>query len=76
MARDAAIGACRQLRSRSIFSALPDPAARDQSTYQDPLRYSEGFAYVAVNGELVVDGGEITKARPGRALRGPGWRGQ
>jgi len=47
---------------------------REKSTYQDPLQYSEGFAYVAVNGALVVDGGEITAARPGRALRGPGWR--
>ncbi len=42
------------------------------STYADPLRYSEGFPYVAVNGALVVDGGRITSERPGRALRGPG----
>src|SRR6185295_6582788 len=40
----------------------------------DPLRYSEGIPYVAVNGELVVDGGKITAARPGKALRGPGWK--
>jgi dihydroorotase/N-acyl-D-amino-acid deacylase len=43
------------------------------STYADPLRYSEGFPYVAVNGALVVDGGRITSERPGRALRGPGF---
>ena len=43
------------------------------STYADPLRYSEGFPYVAVNGALVVDGGRITAERPGRALRGPGF---
>jgi dihydroorotase/N-acyl-D-amino-acid deacylase len=42
------------------------------STYADPLRYSEGFPYVAVNGALVVDGGRITAERPGKALRGPG----
>lgn len=43
------------------------------STYADPLRYSEGFPYVAVNGALVVDAGRITPERPGRALRGPGF---
>lgn len=41
------------------------------STYADPLHYSEGFPYVAVNGALVVDGGKITAERPGKALRGP-----
>ncbi len=45
---------------------------RVASTYADPLRYSEGFRYVAVNGRLVVDEEKITAARPGRALLGPG----
>lgn len=45
----------------------------DRSTYADPLHYSDGIPYVAVNGELVVDGGKITQARPGRVLRGPGY---
>jgi len=44
---------------------------RERSTYADPLQYSEGIPYVAVNGQLVVDGGRITGARPGRALMGP-----
>ena len=52
-----------------------DPArVRDVSTYEDPLRYSEGIPYVAVNGQLVVDGGRITDARPGRPIYGPGRR--
>lgn len=52
-----------------------DPATvRDRSTYADPLHYSEGIPYVCVNGRLVVDGGRITDARPGRALKGPGYR--
>jgi N-acyl-D-aspartate/D-glutamate deacylase len=52
-----------------------DPATvRDRSTYADPLHYSEGIPYVCVNGELVVDGGRITDARPGRPLMGPGYR--
>ena len=46
----------------------------DKSTYTDPWQYSAGIPFVAVNGELVVDGGAITAARPGRILRGPGWR--
>ena len=52
-----------------------DPlTVRDVATFEDPLHYSEGIPYVAVNGELVVDAGKITAARPGRALRGPGYR--
>jgi N-acyl-D-amino-acid deacylase len=52
-----------------------DPATvRERSTYADPLHYSEGIPFVCVNGQLVVDGGRITEARPGRALKGPGYR--
>jgi N-acyl-D-amino-acid deacylase len=52
-----------------------DPATvRERSTYADPLHYSEGIPFVCVNGELVVDGGRITAARPGRPLMGPGYR--
>jgi N-acyl-D-amino-acid deacylase len=52
-----------------------DPAkVRERSTYADPTHYSEGFPYVAVNGRLVVDGGRISEARPGRPLKGPGYR--
>lgn len=47
-----------------------DPASvRERSTYADPNRYSEGFRYVAVNGQLVVDEGRLTAARPGRPLK-------
>ncbi|HEV8232006.1 MAG TPA: D-aminoacylase [Thermoanaerobaculia bacterium] len=54
-----------------------DPATvRERSTYADPLHYSEGIPFVMVNGQLVVDGGRITNARPGRALKGPGYREQ
>jgi N-acyl-D-amino-acid deacylase len=45
-----------------------------RATFEKPNQYSEGIPYVAVNGVLVVDGGQITAARPGKALRGPGWR--
>jgi N-acyl-D-amino-acid deacylase len=56
---------------------LFDPArVGEKSTYADPTHYSEGIPYVAVNGQLVVDGGRITDARPGRPLMGPGYRGR
>lgn len=56
--------------------AVFDPATvRDRATFEQPRQYAEGVRYVAVNGQLVVDGGQLTSARPGRALRGPGLRG-
>jgi dihydroorotase/N-acyl-D-amino-acid deacylase len=52
-----------------------DPATvADRSTYEDPLHYSQGIPYVAVNGHLVVDKGRITDERPGRPLKGPGFK--
>ena len=55
--------------------AFDPERVRERSTYADPNHYSEGIPYVAVNGELVVDGGRITEARPGRPLLGPGYAG-
>jgi dihydroorotase/N-acyl-D-amino-acid deacylase len=53
-----------------------DPrTVRELATYDDPNRYSEGVPYVAVNGQLVVDEGRLTDARPGRPILGPGRRG-
>jgi N-acyl-D-aspartate/D-glutamate deacylase len=50
-----------------------DPATiRDRATFEQPRQYADGVRYVAVNGQLVVDDGQLTAARPGRALRGPG----
>jgi N-acyl-D-aspartate/D-glutamate deacylase len=44
------------------------------ATFEAPNRYSQGIPYVAVNGILVVDGGMLTGAKPGKALRGPGYK--
>ncbi len=41
----------------------------DRATYTEPFQYSEGVHYVIVNGQLVLDNGRHTGARPGRALR-------
>ncbi len=41
----------------------------DRSTYTSPFQYSEGIVHVIVNGQSVIEKGEHTGARPGRALR-------
>jgi N-acyl-D-aspartate/D-glutamate deacylase len=52
-----------------------DPlTVRDRATFAEPSQYSEGVPYVAVNGQLVVDEGRLTDARPGVPLKGPGYR--
>jgi N-acyl-D-amino-acid deacylase len=52
--------------------AVFDPARiRDVATFERPHQYAEGVSYVLVNGQLVLDGGTMTTARPGRVLYGP-----
>jgi N-acyl-D-aspartate/D-glutamate deacylase len=41
----------------------------DRATYAEPFQYAEGIEYVLVNGEVVLERGKHTGARPGRALR-------
>jgi N-acyl-D-aspartate/D-glutamate deacylase len=41
----------------------------DHATYDQPFQYNEGIEYVIVNGQVVLDRGTHTGARPGRALR-------
>ena len=43
----------------------------DKSTYEDATIPSSGIPYVIVGGQVVVDSGQVTKARPGRAIRAP-----
>ncbi len=52
-----------------------DPArVADRGTKLKPAQDPVGIPYVIVNGAVVLDGGRITDARPGRALRRSGWR--
>ena len=51
------------------LSVFDFEAVRDCATYEEPRLLAEGFEYVVVNGELVLDGGVHTGATPGRALR-------
>lgn len=46
----------------------------DKATYQAPMLYPEGIDYVLVNGQLVIERGIHTGAKPGMVLRGPGYR--
>jgi N-acyl-D-amino-acid deacylase len=55
----------------TVFDAA---AIRDVSTFADPNRYSVGIRHVFVNGRRVVADGSITEERPGKPLRGPGYR--
>lgn len=46
----------------------------DHSTFEQPNQLASGMEWVLVNGIAVIDGGRMTGARPGRVLRGPGYR--
>jgi len=46
----------------------------DRADFANPNALSVGMKQVIVNGQVVLDDGKLTKARPGRVLRGPGWR--
>jgi N-acyl-D-amino-acid deacylase len=54
-----------------------DPAkVTDLATYENPHQYSTGVVDVFVNGVQVLRNGEHTGAKPGRVVRGPGWKNQ
>ena len=52
----------------TIFNA---DSVIDRSTYEDATIASAGIPYVVVGGQVVVENGEVTAARPGRAIRAP-----
>ncbi len=55
--------------------AIFDPAkVQDHATFEKPAQYSTGMVHVLVNGVPVLENGEHTGARPGRIVRGPGWK--
>ena len=46
----------------------------DRATYEQPHQLSVGVRNVLVNGVPVVTDGKVTGAKPGRVVRGPGYR--
>jgi N-acyl-D-amino-acid deacylase len=46
----------------------------DHATYEKPHQYATGMIHVFVNGKQVLKDGEHTGAKPGRVIRGPGWK--
>ncbi len=55
--------------------AIFDPATvADTATFEKPHSYAAGVKYVIVNGQIVIDNGKLTDARPGRILYGPAKR--
>ena len=52
-----------------------DPAKiQDHATYEDPHQFATGMIHVFVNGVQVLKDGDHTGAKPGRFVRGPGWK--
>jgi len=52
-----------------------DPSTiADRATFERPHQVSSGVRDVFVNGVGVVRGGRHTGAKPGRVVRGPGYR--
>ncbi len=55
--------------------AIFDPEkVQDYATFEKPHQYATGMVHVFVNGAQVLKDGEHTGARPGRVVRGPGWK--
>lgn len=46
---------------------------QDVATYENPTAYPTGIDYVLVNGQVVIDQGRHTGAKPGQILRGAGY---
>lgn len=47
---------------------------QDHATFEDPHQYASGMVHVFVNGTQVLKDGEHTGERPGRVVKGPGFK--
>ncbi len=45
---------------------------QDNATYEFPFRTPSGIDYVLVNGQVVIEKGKHTGAKPGKVIYGPG----
>lgn len=51
-----------------------EKSVKDNATFQQPKQYATGFAYVIVNGQVVIEQGQHTGAKSGQVLRGSGFK--
>ena len=56
------------------ISIFDPPKIKDNSTFDKPHQYSTGMMHVFVNGIQVLKDGEHTGAKPGRFVKGPGYK--
>ncbi len=54
-----------------IFNA---DSIQDNATFEQPKQYATGVEHVFVNGIQVLRNGDHTGEKPGRVVRGPGWK--
>jgi N-acyl-D-amino-acid deacylase len=54
-----------------VFNA---DSVQDLATFEDPKVYAKGMVHVFINGVQVLQNGEHTGEKPGRVVRGPGWK--
>jgi N-acyl-D-amino-acid deacylase len=47
---------------------------QDHATFEEPHQYATGVSHVFVNGKQVIAEGEHTGAKPGRFVKGPGYK--
>ena len=67
----------RGLLQEGLFAdiVILDPATvADRATYEHPHQLPTGIRWVIVNGTVVIKEGTHTAAKPGRSLRGPGYK--
>jgi N-acyl-D-amino-acid deacylase len=65
----------RLLKGHFADVVVFDPAKiQDHATYANPHQYATGMTHVFVNGVQVLKDGDHTGAKPGRFVRGPGWK--
>lgn len=55
------------------LTIFDDKTVADRATFDQPHQYPVGISYVMVNGEVAYVNQQMTPARPGLALRGPGY---
>jgi N-acyl-D-amino-acid deacylase len=58
---------------RADVTIFNEERLEDVATYENPTAYPTGIDYVLVNGQLVIDKGVHTGAKPGKVLRGAGY---